>query len=198
MSTPPPRESRRVAEVTPLAPERYKVQFTVSRETHDRLGEARDLLRHRIPDGDLAAIFDRALTVLLAELRKARHADVHHPRATSACGTGRHVPAAVKRAVWERDSGQCAFVGTAGRCTERGFLEYHHLVPYADGGPTTAANLELRCRATTLTRRTCGSELIRKILCGSGDQPSAVPDSRASELRRDHRGARLLDSVQTG
>jgi len=62
-------------------------------------------------------------------------------------GASRHIAAAVKRAVWERDNGQCAFVGAAGRCTERGFLEYHHVVPYADGGATTAENLELRCRA---------------------------------------------------
>jgi hypothetical protein len=38
-------------------------------------------------------------------------------------------------------------VGSAGRCTERGFLEFHHVVPFADHGPTTAENLQLRCRA---------------------------------------------------
>jgi 5-methylcytosine-specific restriction endonuclease McrA len=146
-STPPPPETKRVADVTPLAPERYKVQFTISRETHDRLREVQDLLRHRSPDGDIAAIFERALTGLLAGLRWTRHADVHRARAASGCGTGRRVPAAVKRAVWERDKGQCAFLGTLGRCTERGFLEYHHRVPYADGDATTVDNLELRCRA---------------------------------------------------
>ena len=57
------------------------------------------------------------------------------------------MPAAIKRQVWSRDEGQCAFVGPTGRCTERGFLEYHHRVPYADGGTTTPDNLELRCRA---------------------------------------------------
>ena len=51
------------------------------------------------------------------------------------------------RAVWERDKGQCAFIGTVGRCTERGFLEYHHRVPYVDGGATSPENLELRCRS---------------------------------------------------
>src|SRR5204862_3730887 len=60
--------------------------------------------------------------------------------------TSRHVPAKIKREVWARDGGQCAFIGANGRCTERGFLEYHHLVPYAGGGRTTAANLSLRCR----------------------------------------------------
>ena len=140
-----PRERR--AEVKPLASERYKVQFTVSRETHDRLREAQDLLRHRIPDGGIAAIFERALTALLAELRKSRHAAVTRPRGALTDATGRHIPAAVKRAVWEHDEGRCAFVGAQGRCTERGFLEYHHRVPYADGGATTSENLELRCRA---------------------------------------------------
>ena len=37
------------AEVKPLAPEHYKVQFTVSRETYQKLREAQDLLRHRWP-----------------------------------------------------------------------------------------------------------------------------------------------------
>jgi len=45
----------------PLAPERYKVQFTVGRQTHDKLRRAQDLLRHSIPDGDPAAIFERAV-----------------------------------------------------------------------------------------------------------------------------------------
>jgi 5-methylcytosine-specific restriction endonuclease McrA len=53
----------------------------------------------------------------------------------------------VKRTVWSRDGGRCAFVGTNGRCTETGFLEFHHVVPYADGGRTVSENLELRCRS---------------------------------------------------
>jgi len=53
----------------------------------------------------------------------------------------------VKRAVWDRDAGRCAFVGREGRCAERGFLEFHHVVPYASGGAATLANIQLRCRA---------------------------------------------------
>lgn len=33
------------------------------------------------------------------------------------------------------------------RCTEEAFLEFHHIVPHAVGGPTTAENIQLRCRA---------------------------------------------------
>jgi len=35
----------RPAIIAPLAPERYKVQFTVSRQTHDKLRRAQDLMR---------------------------------------------------------------------------------------------------------------------------------------------------------
>src|SRR5262245_35833810 len=60
----------------------------------------------------------------------------------------RHIPAKVKREVWLRDGGRCAFVGRNGRrCTERAFLEFHHEEPYAIGGEPTVANISLRCRA---------------------------------------------------
>jgi hypothetical protein len=63
----------------------------------------------------------------------------------------RHVPAAVRRAVWTRDGGRCAFVGANGRrCTERGFIEFHHTAPYAAGGAATVDSIELRCRAHNL------------------------------------------------
>ena len=59
----------------------------------------------------------------------------------------RHIPNAVKRAVWWRDGGQRAFVSADGRrCGERAFLELHHIQPYALDGPPTAGNIRLRCR----------------------------------------------------
>jgi hypothetical protein len=138
----------RPAVVGPLAPDRYEVQFTVSRETYEKLRRAQDLLRHTIPSGDPAAVFDRALTLLLANLEKTKLAATERPRAPRASSpNSRYLPATVRREVWARDSGQCALVGTNGRCTERGFLEFHHVVPYAKGGRTTVENLELRCRS---------------------------------------------------
>jgi hypothetical protein len=138
----------RPATVTALAPERYKVQLTVSRETNNKLRRAQDLLRHSIPNGDLAVIIDRALTVLLADLERSKVAKTDRPRSTGRpSSSSRHIPAMVRRAVWKRDAGQCAFVGAEGRCTERGFLEFHHLEPFAVGGLSALENLQLRCRA---------------------------------------------------
>jgi 5-methylcytosine-specific restriction endonuclease McrA len=138
----------RPAIVAPLAPERYKVQFTASRELHDKLRRAQDLLRHAVPDGDVAIVIDRALTMLVEELERRKLATARQPRAQHPRTTeSRYIPAAVRRIVWSRDEGRCTFVGAQGRCTERGFLEYHHLIPFAAGGETSADNLALRCRA---------------------------------------------------
>ena len=155
---------RRVA-VTPLAPERFKLQLTLSRTTHDKLRRIQDLLRHSVPDGDLETIVDKALTLLLEHAERTKLAATPRPRSPIANrSTTRHVPAAVKRAVWERDGGRCAFQGSEGRCQETGFLEFHHVVPYAAGGDTSAENLQLRCRAHNVleAERWFGLPLVRE------------------------------------
>src|SRR5438876_307619 len=143
---PPPPAPSRV--VMPLAPDRYKVQFTVSAKTCEKLRLAQDLLRHAIHDGDAGAIFDRALTVLLEDLARKKLAATDRPRPSRGTAPGsRHIPAEVKRKVWIRDGGSCAFVGKGGRrCDQRAFLEFHHVEPYAVGGEATVSNVELRCR----------------------------------------------------
>ncbi len=136
------------SQVKPLAPERYKIQFTVSSETHAKLRQVQNLLRHSVPSGDPAEIFDRALTMLLERLQRTKLAvDARGRTWTTHAFRSRHIPAAVRRAVWTRDGGRCAFVGTHGRCTETSFIEFHHVEPYATGGAATAENIQLRCRA---------------------------------------------------
>jgi hypothetical protein len=137
-----------VAELAPLAPDRYLIRVTVSGSAHAKLRRAQDLLRHAFPNGDPAAIVERALTVLVEQLERTRFGSVRSPRSsTTVAANSRRVPANVRRLVWERDAGQCAFVGSQGRCAETAFLEFHHVVPYAAGGVTSVENLALRCRA---------------------------------------------------
>lgn len=62
-------DSHRLA---PLSPERFKVQFTASKELHDKIRLAQDLLRHQVPGGDLAEVCDRAFTVLLDQLMRKK------------------------------------------------------------------------------------------------------------------------------
>jgi 5-methylcytosine-specific restriction endonuclease McrA len=138
---------RRVT-VAPLSTGTYKLQLTISAATHDKLRRVRDLLRHSIPTGDMAEVLDRALALLLQDLERRRCAAAARPRGSVKTKShGRHIPAAVKREVWRRDDGRCAFSNGSRRCTETAFLEFHHVVAYADGGAATVANIELRCRA---------------------------------------------------
>jgi len=164
------------------------VQFTIGEEAPGRLLRLQTLLRREIPDGDPAAIFDRATVLLLERVERRKlgargrrsprpirraadapaltngtpvadirtpppskgepsipppiAADVRTPPLPS-----RHVPHAVRGAVWERDGGQCAYVSPTGtRCVERAFLEFHHVWPYARRGAATLGNIALRCR----------------------------------------------------
>ena len=105
-------------------------------------------MRHTLPSGDPAAIVARALQVLVDDLLKKKAAVTAHPRRVSARSDGsRAIPAAVQRAVWKRDGGRCTFEGRLGRCNARSPLEFHHIVPFARGGPATIDNIALRCRA---------------------------------------------------
>jgi hypothetical protein len=146
--------AQRKPTIEPLGGRQFRVQFTVSAPTRDKLRLAQDLLRHQIPDGDLSGIIDRALTLLLEALAREKFAAAERPRTRAATGNdtpqvaSRHIAAHVRRTVWLRDGGCCAFIGTNGRrCGARGFLEFHHVVPFSLGGDSTVANIELRCRA---------------------------------------------------
>lgn len=134
--------------VQPLAPDRYHVSFTATAETREKLELAQDLLRHAVPSGDPAAIFARALDVLVEDLVRKKYAATDRPQASRRqADDSRHIPAEVKRAVFVRDRGRCVFFGSGGRkCGERAFVEFHHLTPYAAGGKPTIDNIELRCR----------------------------------------------------
>ena len=145
--------------IQPTAPERYRVQFTIGQPTREKLRRLQALLRREIPDGDPGAIFDRAITLLLTQVENRKLGVTPKPRSRASIRPGtdtfdirtppppsRYVPRAVKRAVSKRDGGQCAFVSAGRRCTQRTFLEFHHVEAYARQGPATVENISLRCR----------------------------------------------------
>jgi hypothetical protein len=159
ISAPPPLVATRRPIIETTSPERYRVQFTIGKDSHDKLRRVQALLRREIPDGDPAAIFDRALSLLLEKVEKAKVGAAAKPRAPRPIRPGtdwqvrtpilapRDIPRQVQRAAWRRDGGQCGFVAPDGhRCTERAFLEFHHIRPYALGGLATVENISLRCR----------------------------------------------------
>jgi hypothetical protein len=137
--------------IEPLSPSRFKVQFTASAELRDKLERLRALMRSESADGDLAAVIELAVTEKLERLEARRLGKAANPRTSlsdaNTSGTSRHIPAAVRRAVSDRDGGRCRFVDDQGRrCSERRWLEFHHRQPFAMGGDHRVANISLLCR----------------------------------------------------
>ena len=69
-------------------------------------------MRSSVPDGDLAAIIEQAVTEKLERLEARRFAKTSAPRKgladSDTSPSSRHIPAAVRRTVHERDAGRCA------------------------------------------------------------------------------------------
>ncbi len=134
----------------PLGESRYKIQFTAGPAAYAKLREAQALLRHQIPDGDVARIFERGLEALLREARRTKFAETSRPRAEREAPTepaSRHIPAAIKRAVVARDGERCTFVAHGRRCGARDALEFHHLIPFEHTKRHRVEEITLRCRA---------------------------------------------------
>jgi 5-methylcytosine-specific restriction endonuclease McrA len=149
--------------VQPLSPGRYKVQFMASTEFHDKLEKLRALMGSRVPNADLGTIIEQAVTEKLERLEVRRFAQTRArsnssirekpgdaPKTEEArrSPSSRHIPAAVRRAVRQRDGDRCRYTDTQGRrCEERHRLEFHHRHPFGLGGDHSVANVGLMCRA---------------------------------------------------
>jgi 5-methylcytosine-specific restriction endonuclease McrA len=135
--------------VQPLSPGRYKVQFTASAELKQKLERFQALMG---PQVDLGAAIELAVTEKLERLEASRLARKKAPRkspeAEQTQTTSRHIPAAIQRAVRERDGDRCRYLDTQGRrCKERHWLQFHHRHPFGLGGEHSAENIRLMCRA---------------------------------------------------
>jgi len=167
---PAPASARRVERpIAPLSEDTYKVQFTASRSLRDKLRHAQDLLRHRLPSGDLARIVELAVELLIEKVKKERFSVGCEPRPgcmrkTATC-CGRPMAAAIRREVYLRDGARCTFVDEQGnRCAETGMLEYDHIDGWARTHSHDSKRIRLRCRAHNqhAAERMYGRELMER------------------------------------
>jgi hypothetical protein len=161
--------------VQPLSPGRYKVQFTASAELLDKLERLQALMGRRGPGADLAAVIEQAVTEKLERLEARRFARTKAPlkrpaateteRSPDPSPSSRHIPAAIRRSVYERDGDRCCYVdGQGRRCPERDRLEFHHRRPFGLGGGHSVLNVGLVCRAHNAYLAECdyGSEAMAR------------------------------------
>ena len=114
-------------------------------------------MSHKLPSGELAALFEQALDQLIRNETKRRigagrrtedASSNSNRRRPLSSGRSRYISREIARQVWQRDGWQCTFVDAQGRrCSERRFLTIEHRQPHALGGPATVDNLCLLCKA---------------------------------------------------
>ncbi|HET6334438.1 MAG TPA: HNH endonuclease [Polyangiales bacterium] len=97
----------------------------------------------------------------------------------------RYIPRALRREVYTRDGGACSFVSQTGtKCGSRRDLEFHHIVPFAQGGAMTRENLCLMCRSynALLAERDYGRDFVKTRIANRQNQTAS---QRTTELSRD-------------
>ena len=190
----------------PLGAERYRVQFVADGATYGQLEELRALMRHQIPDGDVGKILALAVKGMLERVRKQKFAETSSPRPRSAESANRspsrHIPARIRRAVWQRDAGRCTYVSTGGRrCNAREFIEFDHADVWTWTRAHSIAGITLRCRAHNQHR--ARQDFGEKHMARSGrtgskssssPHPADLPDRARGHARERNDGGARVDS----
>ena len=150
LATPEPRRP----EMTAVSRDEWSLRVTIDSALKADLETLENLLSHTC-GRDLTAVLREAIRCGIDKHGKRKGAvkPTRERKATSsakasAVSHGRDIPAAVRRQVWERDGGRCAWVAEDGcRCGSRWKLEIDHIHPVALGGPSTIDNVRLLCRS---------------------------------------------------
>ena len=168
----------------PLTPELCRLHLTVSRRFLVKLEAARAGQSHAQPGATAGEVLEAALDLLLDHQARRRGASAR-PQANPRASGPDHVPASVRRAVWERDKGKCQWPRHDGRrCESMHQVEVDHIYPRAMGGPSTVDNCRLLCRIHNdlAARLIYGNDWMDQYTGGSGPAggaPAAAQEGSA-------------------
>ncbi len=146
---------------------RVKIEFVAEEGVAKMIERAKELLRHKYPEGKLEDLVREAFELLLdkkdpermssrakreilnQEIPRFARNDTDTRNDTDVRGDRktRYISRETKLKVYKRDEGRCSYVSLEGkRCGERNFLELDHVHPWGLGGDSTTENLRLLCR----------------------------------------------------
>jgi 5-methylcytosine-specific restriction endonuclease McrA len=137
--------------------QRYRIEFTATREFMRKLQTMKALLYLRYPCGiGFAELFELTMDRYIdrndpdKRLRRRRLKEeqkaTQRSRARTRRKRSRHIPVATRDDIRDRDGGRCTFVGSDGvRCDATKDLQIDHIRPFAQGGQTAVNNLRLLC-----------------------------------------------------
>src|SRR6266542_1154667 len=142
--------------VRPVAADTYSLRVTIDATLKRDLDQLTELLSHKIANGDLTAVLHEAVRCAIDKhgkrkgavepaQKRTRKSPADRPTAIGKPAKVRKpIPAEVRRQVWSRDAGSCAWIGADGRrCGSKWRLELDHIHPAALGGRSTLENLRV-------------------------------------------------------
>ncbi len=182
----------RTAEMRAVSEGQWSLRVTVDRALKEDLEALSMLLGHKIPRSDLAAVLHEAIRCGLEKHGKRKGAvkPVRKvARKTTPVKNPTTVTVEVRRQVWERDQGRCAWTSPDGkRCNSRWQLEVDHVEPAARGGVATLESVRILCKAHNLlyAEQVYGREHMRKYRKG---ESTIAGDSRTYPVVREAEAA---------
>jgi len=139
-------------------------------------------------------VVDKALDALIEKLKKERfgvgtrsrnQSAPAQPASASSPFPSRHIPAAIRRAVYERAEGRCEFVDEEGRrCSETGGLEFDHLDGFARTHVHDVDTMRLACRVHNrhAADQMYGRALMDRLRRERGERRSSAPPRIAASV----------------
>ncbi len=120
---------------------RFEIKFSVTKEIFSEIQNIKARLSNKLGS-------DLSIENIMVELiRNFKVNDQVKERKVETLNTDtRYIPISVKREVRKRDNCQCSYVSSSGvRCTQKHYLHYDHVKPFAIGGKSNTENLRLLC-----------------------------------------------------
>jgi hypothetical protein len=151
-----------------VSDQRIELKLGISEKLHEKLKRVQDLVSTQSGKAaNLEETLEAALVLFIEKkdpLEKANRAQARMEKAQkpvpeqapersgplsslSTSHNQRFIPASLVHAIRRRDQGQCTYRSLQGvRCSQKRWLEIHHILPLALGGQNQLENLRLICR----------------------------------------------------
>ncbi len=185
-----------------MSQDHWSLRATIDLSFKEDLETLAMLLSHKVRRGDVAAVLHEAIRYGIEKHGK-RQGAVRPARDVAAKASPRKdpadIPAEVRRQVWKRDGGRCAWTRPDGRrCGSRWQLEVDHVRPPSRGGTATVDDLRLACKQHNLlyAEEVYGKAFMRKYRKGESTIDGA--EDRSHPCAGDRSVIKALDGHLEG
>ena len=126
------------------------LHLRLKKSTLSKLEQIKSLRAHKNPNMSYADLIEDMSDYMLKKIDLSRATPMKKTKAPARSEVvSRYIPSHIKRAVWQRDQGQCTYRSELNqqRCGSKHLLQIDHIIQFSQGGPNSMTNLRLLCHA---------------------------------------------------